>query len=414
MNEKNKKIVITSNSFFDKKKQRFEEVDNSLIKKGKCFKNKKGQFDIIFNNQNEGKDLVELKTDEYKLSFNLIGKKEEGNYKLNKKDFRKVHDTKVIIDNVFEDEDLEFEIVNNNEIKELIVINKNNKESYEYEYEIKVENLNAYEDLSNQTIVFKDLKGNIAFMFPKLVMYDSNGNKSNSLKYQLIETKKGKYRLIVSADKKWINDKERTTPIYIDPTIQMESDYYFTLIEQITTNPLQYSKTYNRGSMVDYNHAYLAVHYYLDYIQKIANTTSIKIILDVKVSFEDAASTMFEVYEYFGCYSNVNYNSSELRKINSSQKYMGRDGNVNKYKLVFDICEPFIKNQSTYFFIKKNNTIDYGIIDYKVECSFKCSEGLIKTTPLTDYLFHNYDLLFGKNNLLLNLMGGRLTITTYG
>ena len=28
-------------------------------------------------------------------------------------------------------EDLEFEIVNNNEIKELIVINKNNKESYE-------------------------------------------------------------------------------------------------------------------------------------------------------------------------------------------------------------------------------------------------------------------------------------------
>lgn len=118
---------------------------------------------------------------------------------------------------VFSSVDIEY-LLSGNDIKENIVV-KAPQSEYIYTFVLKVENLTP-ELLSTGQILLKDsTTGEEEYFIPAPYMYDAEGERSYDVYYEL-SGEKGAYILRVVAEKKWINDEERTFPVVIDPTFK--------------------------------------------------------------------------------------------------------------------------------------------------------------------------------------------------
>ena len=62
------------------------------------------------------------------------------------------------------------------------------------------------------------------FEIPAPYMYDSTGEVSDEVYYEVEPTSDGKYVFSVIADSSWINDNKRVLPVTIDPQIEVESN----------------------------------------------------------------------------------------------------------------------------------------------------------------------------------------------
>ncbi|MDH6651021.1 UNVERIFIED_ORG: RHS repeat-associated protein [Bacillus sp. PvP124] len=95
----------------------------------------------------------------------------------------------------------------------------------------------------NGSISFKNAKGDTVFSVPRPYMSDSNVDKASGepqisydVHYELKKSGDG-YELTVIADQKWLTNKERAYPVYIDPTIALgASDDTFVTDAYPTTN----------------------------------------------------------------------------------------------------------------------------------------------------------------------------------
>ncbi|MED3928999.1 DNRLRE domain-containing protein, partial [Priestia megaterium] len=95
----------------------------------------------------------------------------------------------------------------------------------------------------NGSISFKNAKGDTVFSVPRPYMSDSNVDKdsgepqiSYDVHYELKKSGDG-YELTVIADQKWLTNKDRSYPVYIDPTITLgASDDTFVTDAYPTTN----------------------------------------------------------------------------------------------------------------------------------------------------------------------------------
>ncbi|WP_155008756.1 DNRLRE domain-containing protein [Priestia megaterium] len=95
----------------------------------------------------------------------------------------------------------------------------------------------------NGSISFKNTKGDTVFSVPRPYMSDSNVDKdsgepqiSYDVHYELKKSGDG-YELTVIADQKWLTNKDRAYPVYIDPTITLgASDDTFVTDAYPTTN----------------------------------------------------------------------------------------------------------------------------------------------------------------------------------
>ena len=219
--EKQKNRTSLNEMFYNKKTQRLEKIDNRLVRKERRLENVNNKTKIQFNDLNQEDDLLVLQEDECKLSMKLLGKKEKEQTKFAARQVKQLHDKKVLYEDAFEDSDVEYEILEDKKIKENIVIKNNNKETYEYQYLLTLENLTLKQEQNTKTLQFVNEKGKALFTIIEPVMFDSNNSSSNDISYEVTHLEENKYLLTLKADESWINSKERVLPIYLDPTLQL-------------------------------------------------------------------------------------------------------------------------------------------------------------------------------------------------
>lgn len=126
--------------------------------------------------------------------------------------------TSILYKNILNGIDFEYKIYAN-DIKENIIINKRSSEyKYSFVYHLSglCANLNSDGSISLTDITTGESKYNMSAPF----MYDANGDISNSVYYTLEKLGDSIYEINVVANAQWINSKERTLPITIDPLVE--------------------------------------------------------------------------------------------------------------------------------------------------------------------------------------------------
>ena len=215
----------------------WEEIDNTLIASNASGNDDvsgvattAGKINVKFANSSKSSKLVAIKTDDYKISFGLVGANSAKGITVRNpeplgedvSELERLLDVKksissVVYNDILENTDLEY-IISGNRIKENIIV-KDKSDSYVYEFDMKLNKLTA-EIASDGTIVLKDEKsGESIFVIALPYMYDANGEISDAVTYSLEKIKNKEYRITVTADSAWMNDESRAYPITIDPPI---------------------------------------------------------------------------------------------------------------------------------------------------------------------------------------------------
>ena len=123
-------------------------------------------------------------------------------------------------ENVFEDVSLEYEI-SSNVIKESIVLEKKQDKNI-FEFTMDLGTLYPKKEQDGSIVLYTDSGyTNAQSVIAPPYMLDSNGVYSDLVSMEL--TPDGdKYTLTITADKNWLDDKQRVYPVIIDPTILLD------------------------------------------------------------------------------------------------------------------------------------------------------------------------------------------------
>lgn len=122
----------------------------------------------------------------------------------------------VVYKNILPDTDLEY-IVSGCSVKENIIVNKAQSE-YNYSFDIDIGNLISVKNENGSISLYETIDSETpVFHINAPYMYDSNGIESPNVDMSLVVID-GKTKLILNADKEWINSSERVFPVVIDPT----------------------------------------------------------------------------------------------------------------------------------------------------------------------------------------------------
>ena len=221
---------------------KWEEIDNTLVSSAAEDDNdfsgvatSKGKLNIKFANNSSSSKLMEIKEENYKVSFHLVGanktkaativnpeEHDENATSLDRLTIVKRGISKVLYSDILDGVDLEY-IVIGNKIKENIII-KDKADIYQYEFDMKLNKLTP-ELIEDGTIILKDEKTEkVCYVMSLPFMVDANGEYSDSVSYSLIQIKNKEYRITVTADSDWMNDESRAFPVTIDPPINSYSE----------------------------------------------------------------------------------------------------------------------------------------------------------------------------------------------
>lgn len=182
---------------------------------GGAIGSKSSTFSAVFSKESTGSGLLSLSSKGYTISLSLIG---AGKSAVEKTSSGK-NASSVIYRNVRDGVDLEYRLVPKG-IKETFVIGKR-QESYRFESVLEIGKLKPEYDDKTGTLVLKD--GNdVRFRILAPVMCDAGGSVSGKCSYDIEDSGYGKLSVVLSADKEWMEDKERRFPVRIDPSIDVE------------------------------------------------------------------------------------------------------------------------------------------------------------------------------------------------
>ena len=119
--------------------------------------------------------------------------------------------------NAFVATDIEY-VLEANDIKENIIV-KSPQNSYEYSFELSVDNLVPVLKQTGDIVFLDDETFEEKYHIPAPFMYDSSGDLSYDVHYEL-NGEKGSYIVTVIADPEWVNADNRSFPVTIDPTVK--------------------------------------------------------------------------------------------------------------------------------------------------------------------------------------------------
>lgn len=186
------------------------DIDNTLKAKGKSYVNTDNAYQIKLPKSGEG-ITIENKgyTLQLKPQFGIL-------------DNEVVEENFIRYNNVSDGVDLQY-TVNGSNVKEDIILNKPINET-EFSYEILCENL-YFKVIDN--IVYGSEKDNNEpiFIISAPIMTDNSGEISQEIRVELEEIDERKI-ITIKPDNEWINAKERAFPVYIDPTINLNSSNF--------------------------------------------------------------------------------------------------------------------------------------------------------------------------------------------
>ena len=187
--------------------------------------------------------LFELKDGSTKLTLSLIGANKgtggivtngtdaEEDTELQKMMNLEALSSTVLYPDALDGVDLEY-IVSSLSIKENIIV-KEQKESYSYSFELKLNGLTAELSESGDILIYD---GDTAkYVIPSPVVYDASGAYApkEASAYTLTGKGDGKYTLTVSVSAEWMNDGARVFPVTVDPTIDSAEYGLNVIITQI-------------------------------------------------------------------------------------------------------------------------------------------------------------------------------------
>ena len=233
--------------YFDNGK--YEEIDNTLEKKGNSYKNKANSLQVELPISYSKNSKTKVNYGNYSLTFKL-----EKFYSNNASD--------VIIDNTTEnynvdsDNDYSYQLSNKSKAKykfeknqielEQILIGTELKEniiiyealpSYEFTFDIKAKNLYLSLQETGEILAISEESEEVIFTIPKGYMYDALGERNDNVYYELTSNSSG-YKLSVIADGNWINSPERVFPVTVDPSITTESSDFKSATDGTIVNGL--------------------------------------------------------------------------------------------------------------------------------------------------------------------------------
>lgn len=231
-------------------------LENALEKEDfKGYKNKNNSFSVKIASEVQDSNLVSIKKDKYKLSFNLISDKKSNKVvgkKKNTKDKGVDKESKLIEDintesdqiifyNIKDSVDIEYQVTSKG-VKENIIINERQSQ-YEYIYNITTQNLEL-KLKGNEILAYAEDTQELIYKIPAPFMYDSNNNFSTDVIYNLTKSQKG-YIFEIVPNSDWLNDVDRAFPVVIDPIITTETkkstiDSTFISSSKATTNFYEY------------------------------------------------------------------------------------------------------------------------------------------------------------------------------
>lgn len=200
-------VKVYNEDIHYKKEDRYEEIDNTLIRENNCFHNTSNDFNVRF--QEQGKDsLIYMEKDDYYLDIKL---KDSYKSHLIKKQKKSKFVEDVVYPNILEDIDIEYKTLPT-KVKETIILknNKYNMLDFSIATNLKLEQQESYIIAKNE---IKEI-----FRIEPPYMEDSNKRRNDNINYKLIFNGDG-YDLNLILDKDWLNSKETEYPVYIDPTI---------------------------------------------------------------------------------------------------------------------------------------------------------------------------------------------------
>ncbi|MBE5888333.1 MAG: DNRLRE domain-containing protein [Lachnospiraceae bacterium] len=125
--------------------------------------------------------------------------------------------SKILYADILDGVDLEY-VLEDLKVKENIIV-KEKKDSYQYTFTIKLNNLEAALEEDGSVNIYDPNTNQTVYRIPAGIMYDASGMSSSGVTYALTRIGNGKYALTVTADAEWINDAERVFPVYIDPSV---------------------------------------------------------------------------------------------------------------------------------------------------------------------------------------------------
>ncbi len=195
------------------------DIDNTLIETTSSFKTKNNKIGSEFS---KDENLLNLTYKGHQISWKMKDvNKTKSEVKENLLSKMKIIslpslESKIKYSNVFQDIDLEYELVSNM-VEENIVIQNKESLKNEFVYFLKTDDLTVKE-LSKNELTFIDKENKEIFYVSAPVMYDSDLEFSSDI--TLIPKKvKGGYEITLQADNNWLTSEERVYPITIDPVI---------------------------------------------------------------------------------------------------------------------------------------------------------------------------------------------------
>ncbi|MBQ4559301.1 MAG: RICIN domain-containing protein [Lachnospiraceae bacterium] len=207
------------------------DVDNSLDTTSDddgnaVLENKKNSFNIKFSNKAKNKKLVSLKSGEYQIDWALANANkvpaeavESENDAVTEVSLKNVNGG-VVYKEILPNVDLQY-IIDASSVKEDIIL-KSKTAQNEFTFDYQVKKL-TYQENSDGSISFfaEDNLEDAVYTMDKPFMYDANGETSSEIDVAIEKTKKG-FSLKLTADSEWLNARERSYPVTIDPTILTE------------------------------------------------------------------------------------------------------------------------------------------------------------------------------------------------
>lgn len=214
---------------------KYEEIDNSLVKKGDLLENKNNNFKVEFE-ETLNKYLMKMKKNDNYLNIRLS---DCNHSKIITEESSSKLEQSILYDDVMEDISIQYKTLPN-KVKETIVLKSNKYSKINFIAETNL-------DLSmKDNCIIATKNGEKVFELEAPYMEDSEGKVNNNIYYYLINHG-DHYDIELNLDSNWLNSLDIKYPVYVDPTISSSTEnlnLYDTYIYPGDTNDNRYNLGY--------------------------------------------------------------------------------------------------------------------------------------------------------------------------
>ena len=210
---------------------KWEAIDNTLtLNKNNQLENNGASYRVRYEQTSSTGKMMEIEKDGYLISFGLKNETSIKGTSNTKRQIQNEKSTSLVnlgssfkYEKVFSEVDIEY-ITLPTKVKEIITL-KTSKVPNVFEYTLTLDkNLSASLNEEYEVEIIDIKTKAIIYKIEAPFMYDANMIFSNDFKIDLMKTENNNYVYKITANKTWLDDKERVYPVVIDPTVVTDQD----------------------------------------------------------------------------------------------------------------------------------------------------------------------------------------------